>query len=89
LLLDPTGQSLTVSGNGNLNGTNYGAIVIDCSYTGAVSAAANASITAAEIDVHGGLSTSSLAAIYAVTNQGAATLPDPLANLPVPSHRTC
>jgi hypothetical protein len=85
LLLDPTGQSLTVSGNASLNVTNYGAIVTDSSNSAAVSASANASITATEIDVHGGLSASSLTAIHGVTNQGAAALADPLANLAAPS----
>jgi hypothetical protein len=85
LLLDPTRQSLTVSANASLNVTNYGAIVIDSSNSAAVSASANASITATEIDVHGGLSASSLTAIHGVTNQGAAALADPLANLAAPS----
>jgi uncharacterized delta-60 repeat protein len=84
LLLDPTGQSLTVAGNATLQLSNYGAIVLDSGNASAVSASGNASITATEIDVHGGLSTASLAAIHGVTNQGAAALADPLANLAAP-----
>jgi hypothetical protein len=85
LLLDPTRQSLTVSGNAKLNVTNYGAIVIDSSNSAAVSASGNASVTATEIDVHGGLAASSLTAIHGATNQGAAALADPLAILAAPS----
>ena len=85
LLLDPTGQSLNVSGNGIVNVTNYGAIVVDSSNTTAASASGNASVTAGEIDVKGKVSTSGNAAFHGVVNTGAAAIADPLANLSAPA----
>ncbi len=85
LLLDPTGQSLQLSGNATLNVTNYGAIVVDSSNAAAVLASGGASITTSEIDITGGLSTSGNAAVHGVVNKGAAALTDPLAGLAAPS----
>ena len=85
LLLDPTGQSLNVSGNGIVNVTNYGAIVVDSSNTTAASASGNASVTAGEINVKGKVSTSGNAAFHGVVNTGAAAIADPLANLSAPA----
>jgi hypothetical protein len=82
LLLDPTGQSLTVSGNAVLNVTNNGVIAVNSSNAAAASALGNANVTASEIDVTGGLSGS--AAFHGAVVTGAAAVSDPLATLAAP-----
>jgi hypothetical protein len=83
LLLDPTGQSLTVSGNAALNVTNNGVVAVNSDNAAAASASGNASVTASEIDVHGGLS--GTAAFHGTLVTGAAVVSDPLATLATPS----
>jgi hypothetical protein len=85
LLLDPSGSSLTLSGNASLNLTNTGAVAIVSSSAGAVSLSGNATLSASEVDVQGGLSTSGHATVQAVVHQGVAPPADPLARLPVPT----
>jgi hypothetical protein len=83
LLLDPTGQALTLSGNASLNVSNVGAIVVDSTNSAAASASGNASVTASEIDVAGGLT--GAAAFHGAIVTGATPVADPLANLAAPA----
>jgi hypothetical protein len=82
LLLDPTGQSLTVSGNAVLNVTNNGVIAVNSSNTAAATASGNASVRASEIDIAGGLTGTK--GFHGTTLTGTAPVSDPLATLAAP-----
>jgi hypothetical protein len=85
LLLDPSGEALSLSGNAALTLTNYGALFVDSSNSAALSASGGASVTASEIDLVGGLSATGNAAVQGVLNRGVTALADPLANLSAPA----
>jgi uncharacterized membrane protein len=82
LVLAPTGDALKVSGGGSLN-VGGGAIIVDSSDSqDAADVSGNARVTAAEIDVTGGIRTSGKAGFSTPVHQAAPT-PDPI-NLPLP-----
>ena len=85
LLLDPTGQSLNVSGNAVITVTNNGVIVLNSTNSAAATASGNASVTATEIDDHGGLTHSGNAAFHGTIVTGSAAMTDPLAALAAPT----
>jgi PKD repeat protein len=83
-LLNPSaGGALTVSGNGSLNVP--GRLEVDSSSSSAISAGGNASITAARIDVVGGVRTTGNAAFHPAPHTGAPAVADPFAGLIAPS----
>jgi hypothetical protein len=85
LLLDPSGsQSLMVNGNGIVDVTGCGAAVVDSTSASAAFLSGNASLTAEDIDVTGGVKTAGHASFSAPIDKEAAT-PDPLGlSLPAP-----
>ncbi len=83
IILDPSaGGALSLSGNAALQ--IPGAIVVDSSSSTALSAGGNASVKAAAIDVHGKVQKSGNVSFSPAPVTAAATVSDPLANLPVP-----
>jgi Ca2+-binding RTX toxin-like protein len=84
IVLDPTaGGALSIAGNASIKLT--GGVYVDSSSSSAISASGNAQITASVIDVHGGVQKSGNASFNPSPVTKAATVSDPLANLPVPS----
>ncbi len=85
LLLDPSGsQSLMVNGNGVVDVTGCGAAVVNSNSPTAAFVTGNASVTAEDIDVTGGVKTAGHGSFSAPIDQEAAT-PDPLGlSLPAP-----
>ena len=84
IVLDPTaGGALSISGNASIKLS--GGVYVDSSSSSALSASGNAEITASVIDVHGGVQKSGNATFNPAPVTKAATVPDPLAGLPVPS----
>ncbi|HUY91494.1 MAG TPA: TIGR03118 family protein [Pirellulales bacterium] len=87
-LLDSSGQgALTAVGNGAVNVTGGGEIVVDSNNASAVVAIGNGRIAASEIDVTGtpGVSTLGGGSISGTIDAGVAPLSDPLASLPAPA----
>ena len=85
LLLDPTGASSFVnSGNGGLRIVN-GNLVIDSKNAKAAVDSGNGIVSAAEIDVAGGLSQSGKAKFVGTIVKGKSPLADPLAGLVAPT----
>ncbi len=83
IILDPSaGGALSLSGNAGLQ--IPGAIVVNSSSSTALSAGGNASVKAAVIEVHGKVQKSGNASFSPAPVTAAATVSDPLANLPVP-----
>ncbi|HEV8062152.1 MAG TPA: MBG domain-containing protein, partial [Gemmataceae bacterium] len=81
-VLDPTaGGALSLSGNASINTT--GNIVVDSKSTSAISASGNAQVTAASVQVVGGVSKSGNAKVARTGNPGATG--DPLTNLSPPT----
>jgi Ca2+-binding RTX toxin-like protein len=83
VLSSTANAALTISGNAAINMS--GGVFIDSSSSSALSASQNARITASVIDVHGGVAKSGVASFSPAPVTGAASLPDPLSNLPAPS----
>jgi Bacterial Ig-like domain (group 3) len=82
-VLDPSaGGALSLLGNAALEVP--GAIVVDSSSSSALSASGNAQLKASIVDVHGKAQKSGNASFSPAPVTGAATVADPLANLPVP-----
>jgi hypothetical protein len=86
LLLDPTGSqslmvtgigSVTVTGNGSVPASGCGAVVVDSSASPAAFLTGNATVTAEDIDVTGGVKTTGHASFSSPVDHEAAT-PDPL-----------
>ncbi len=83
IVLDPSaGGALSLSGNASIN--LPGGVYVDSSSSTALSASGNAQIKATVIDVHGGVQKSGNASFSPAPTTGAASVPDPLAGLPVP-----
>ena len=83
VVLDPSaGGALSLSGNASIN--LPGGVCVNSSSSSALSASGNAAIKASVIDVHGGVQKSGNASFSPAPVTGAASLPDPLAGLPVP-----
>ncbi len=84
IVLDGTAAgALSISGNATIKLT--GGVYVDSSSSSAISASENAQITASVIDVHGGAQKSGNASFNPSPVTKAATVSDPLADLPVPS----
>ena len=84
IVLDPTaGGALSLSGNADIKVT--GGVYVDSSSTSAILASGSAAISAAAIDVHGGVSKSGSATFSPAPVTKAAVLADPFASLPAPS----
>ncbi len=87
IVLDPTaGGALSLSGNASIKLT--GGVFVDSSSSSAISASGNAAVKASVIDVHGGDQKSGNASFSPTPVTGVASLPDPLAGLPVPVANT-
>jgi hypothetical protein len=83
LVLNPTANgALTLSGSASMN--IPGAVVVDSTSTTALSASGNAQVTAAAINVVGGVSASGNASFHPAPTTGVAAVADPLAALPSP-----
>jgi hypothetical protein len=84
LVLDPTaGGALNLSGNASIR--TSGNVYVDSSSSQALLASGNASITAASIQVVGGTARSGNASFHPSPVTGAPSLPDPVANLALPT----
>src|SRR5262249_54149835 len=82
-VLDPSaGGALSLSGTASL--TVGGGVYVDSSSSSALSASGNAAVTAAAIDVHGGVKKSGNASFHPAPVTGAATVADPLGSLSQP-----
>ncbi len=88
LLLDPSGsQSLMVNGNGVVDVTGCGAAVVNSTSASAAFFAGNASVTAEDFDVTGGVQSSTKGSLPPVDHEAAT--PDPLGlALPTPPSAT-
>ncbi len=76
------GGALSLSGNASIN--LPGEVVVDSNSSSALSASGNATLKASVIDVRGKVQKSGNASFSPAPTTGAASLPDPLAGLPVP-----
>ncbi|HEV3024852.1 MAG TPA: TIGR03118 family protein, partial [Pirellulales bacterium] len=88
LLLDPSGPgALSAVGNGTIDVTGGGEVVVDSNNPAAIVAIGNAQMAAAEFDVTGvpGVSITGNATVSGVIHSGVAPLADPLASLPAPA----
>jgi len=84
IVLDPSaGGALSLSGNASISLT--GGVYVDSSSSSALSANGNAAVKASVIDVTGRVSKSGNASFSPAPATGAATVPDPLASLALPS----
>jgi uncharacterized delta-60 repeat protein len=85
LVLDPTAAgALSLSGNAAIS-LNTGDVVIDSTAKAALTVSGNSQITAASIQVAGGVSKSGNATLNPAATTGAAAVADPLASLTGPS----
>src|SRR5208337_4642967 len=84
IVLDPSAAgALTIGGNAIIN--IPGVVYVDSSSSSALLASGNAQVTAAAIDVHGGVKKSGNATFNPAPTTGVAVLADPLKSLPSPS----
>ncbi|HEV3004845.1 MAG TPA: TIGR03118 family protein [Pirellulales bacterium] len=88
LLLDPSNPgALSAVGNGTVNVTGGGEVVVDSNDPAAIVAIGNAQMAAAEFDVTGvpGVAITGNATVSGVIHSGVAPQADPLASMPAPA----